>query len=57
MPRAAALRAAGLALGTITPRNDPALAAGTVISADQPTGSELAGRHGGEPRGRDRDAS
>ena len=29
----------GLALGTITPQNDPALAAGTVISADQAAGA------------------
>ena len=42
MPPRAALVAAGLALGTITPRNDPALAAGTVISADQAAGTEVA---------------
>ena len=39
---AAALQEAGLALGSVTPRNDPALAAGTVISADQPAGATLA---------------
>jgi serine/threonine protein kinase len=38
----AALEAAGLALGTITPQNDPELAAGTVISASQPDGSQVA---------------
>ena len=38
---AAALQAAGLVLGTVTPRNDPALGAGTVISADQPAGATL----------------
>jgi eukaryotic-like serine/threonine-protein kinase len=38
---AAALQSANLALGTVTPRNDPGLAAGTVISADQPAGAEL----------------
>jgi beta-lactam-binding protein with PASTA domain len=37
----AALQSAGLVLGTVTPRNDPALAAGTVISADQPAGATL----------------
>ena len=39
---AAALQEAGLALGSVTPRNDPALAAGTIISADQPAGATLA---------------
>lgn len=38
---AAALQAVGLVLGTVTPRNDPGLAAGTVISADQPAGATL----------------
>jgi serine/threonine-protein kinase len=38
---AAALEGAGLVLGTVTPRNDPGLAAGTVISSDQPAGAEL----------------
>jgi serine/threonine-protein kinase len=38
---AAALQAVGLVLGTVTPRNDPALAGGTVISADQPAGATL----------------
>jgi serine/threonine-protein kinase len=38
---AAALQAAGLVLGTVTPRNDPGLAAGTVISSDQPAGTTL----------------
>ena len=38
---AAALQAAGLALGSVTPRNDPGLAAGTVISSDQPAGATL----------------
>jgi len=38
----AALEAAGLTLGTITPQNDPELAAGTVISASQPDGSQIA---------------
>ena len=28
-------------LGSVTPRNDPALAAGTVISSDQPVGATL----------------
>lgn len=37
----AALEQAGLALGTVTPRNDPALAAGTVISADPAAGETL----------------
>ena len=37
----AALQGAGLVLGTVTPRNDPALAAGTVISADPPAGATL----------------
>ncbi len=36
-----ALEGVGLALGTVTPRNDPALAAGTVISADQTAGDEV----------------
>ncbi|MFG6402539.1 PASTA domain-containing protein [Microbacterium sp. P04] len=34
-----ALAAAGLNVGTITQRNDPALAAGTVIEASQPSGA------------------
>jgi serine/threonine protein kinase len=38
---AAALQAAGLVLGTVTPRNDPGLAAGTVISSDEPAGATL----------------
>jgi serine/threonine-protein kinase len=37
----AALSEAGLALGTITQRNDPGLAAGTVISTDQTEGAEV----------------
>ena len=41
---AAALQDAGLALGSVTPRNDPALAAGTVISADQPAGADAPAR-------------
>ncbi|MDE0547568.1 Stk1 family PASTA domain-containing Ser/Thr kinase [Microbacterium sp. C7(2022)] len=36
-----ALEDAGLTLGIVTPSNDPALAEGTVISADQPAGSEV----------------
>ncbi len=39
---AAALEAVGLTLGTITPQNDPELAAGTVISADQAAGAQVA---------------
>ncbi|MCR2762732.1 Stk1 family PASTA domain-containing Ser/Thr kinase [Microbacterium sp. zg.B48] len=38
---AAALADADLALGAVTPRNDPALGAGTIISADQPAGAKL----------------
>ena len=38
---ASALATAGLTLGAVTPRNDPALGAGTVISSDQPAGAEL----------------
>ena len=38
---AAALQSAGLVMGSVTPRNDPGLAAGTVISADQPAGATL----------------
>lgn len=38
---AGALEAADLVLGTITPQNDPSLAAGTVISADQTEGQEV----------------
>jgi len=37
----AALQQAGLALGTITQRNDPDLAGGTVMSADQPEGASV----------------
>lgn len=37
-----ALQEAGLVLGTITENNDPELAAGTVISADQTEGSQVA---------------
>jgi serine/threonine-protein kinase len=37
-----ALSAAGLTLGTITPRNDPDLAGGTVISSDQTEGAQVA---------------
>jgi beta-lactam-binding protein with PASTA domain len=37
-----ALTSAGLVLGTITPRNDPELATGTVISADQTDGAQVA---------------
>ncbi|GAA1955241.1 Stk1 family PASTA domain-containing Ser/Thr kinase [Microbacterium deminutum] len=37
-----ALHEAGLALGTIVPRNDPELAAGTVMSADQTEGAKVA---------------
>ncbi|MGZ8803994.1 MAG: protein kinase domain-containing protein, partial [Microbacterium sp.] len=36
-----ALAQAGLVLGSVTPRNDPALAAGTVISADPAAGATL----------------
>jgi serine/threonine-protein kinase len=36
-----ALEAAGLTLGTITQRNDPALTGGTVISADQKADAEV----------------
>jgi eukaryotic-like serine/threonine-protein kinase len=36
-----ALQQVGLALGSVTPRNDPGLAAGTVISADQTAGSDV----------------
>jgi len=39
---AEALEAAHLELGTVTSRNDPTLAADTVISADQKEGSEIA---------------
>lgn len=38
---AAALTQAGLKLGTVTQRNDPALAGGTVISSDQVAESEV----------------
>lgn len=38
---AGALKSAGLKLGTITPKNDKDLAAGTVISADQTEGAEV----------------
>jgi serine/threonine-protein kinase len=38
---AAALKSAGLRLGTITPKNDKDLAAGTVISADQTESAEV----------------
>ncbi|WP_169582943.1 Stk1 family PASTA domain-containing Ser/Thr kinase [Microbacterium thalassium] len=38
---AAALTQAGLKLGTVTQRNDPALAGGTVISSDQAAESEV----------------
>jgi beta-lactam-binding protein with PASTA domain len=37
-----ALTDAGLTLGIVTQRNDPELAEGTVISADQPSGAEVA---------------
>ena len=37
-----ALTGAGLALGTITLRNDPELAGGTVISSDQTEGAQIA---------------
>lgn len=37
-----ALQSAGLAVGTVTPKNDPALAKGTVISADPPAGTSIA---------------
>ena len=36
-----ALTSAGLALGSVTTRNDPDLSAGTVISADQAEGSKV----------------
>jgi serine/threonine-protein kinase len=36
-----ALEQAGLVLGSVTPRNDAGLAAGTIISADQPAGATL----------------
>lgn len=39
---AQALTGVGLVLGTVTQRNDPGLAGGTVISADQAAGTELA---------------
>lgn len=39
---AQALTSVGLVLGTVTQRNDPELAGGTVISADQTAGSEIA---------------
>lgn len=38
----AALEEAGLSVGTITPRNDPQAAAGTVLEADADEGDELA---------------
>ncbi|GAB2848609.1 Stk1 family PASTA domain-containing Ser/Thr kinase [Microbacterium insulae] len=38
---AAALEGAGLELGSVTQRNDPALTAGTVISADQTDGASV----------------
>ncbi len=38
----AALQTAGLTLGTVTQRNDPSLAAGTVISSDPQEGDSLA---------------
>ena len=38
----AALTSAGLAVGAVTPRNDPDLAAGTVMSADPASGTEVA---------------
>lgn len=37
-----ALTTAGLTLGTVTTRNDPGLAAGTVMSTDQREGTEIA---------------
>ncbi|MET0297547.1 MAG: Stk1 family PASTA domain-containing Ser/Thr kinase [Microbacterium sp.] len=37
----AALEGAGLTLGTVTQRNDPQLAGGAVISADQPAAAEI----------------
>lgn len=37
----AALEEAGLALGTVTQQNDPSLAAGTVMSADQTEGASV----------------
>ena len=40
-PARAAITGAGLAIGTITQRNDPALAAGTVIAADPEPGTEV----------------
>jgi len=40
-PARDAITGAGLAIGTITQRNDPALAAGTVISADPEPGTEV----------------
>jgi serine/threonine-protein kinase len=41
-PARDAITAAGLTIGTITQKNDPALAAGTVISADPEPGAEVA---------------
>ncbi|MDN3495060.1 Stk1 family PASTA domain-containing Ser/Thr kinase [Planococcus sp. APC 4015] len=38
---AQALQAAGLALGTVTQRNDPSVAGGTVLSADQRAAAEI----------------
>ncbi|HYJ49756.1 MAG TPA: Stk1 family PASTA domain-containing Ser/Thr kinase [Microbacterium sp.] len=38
----AALGAAGLTLGSVTPRNDPALGGGTIISTDPAAGSTVA---------------
>ena len=49
---ARARRRSGSSLGTVTPRNDPALAAGTVISADQAEPARGPARHGGQPRRR-----
>ncbi|MGC5172432.1 Stk1 family PASTA domain-containing Ser/Thr kinase [Microbacterium sp. DT81.1] len=40
-PARAAITAAGLSIGAITQRNDPALAAGTVISSDPESGDEV----------------
>ncbi len=37
-----ALQAAGLAVGTVSPKNDPALAKGSVISSDPTSGTALA---------------
>lgn len=37
-----ALDAAGLSVGSVTPRNDPQLAGGTVISSDPASGAEVA---------------